>query len=116
MAHREYLFGEATAAWVSFETGFRARLEGANSPTWAAPGFGEALLRSVLRDTAGYAGTETIRRVMGFAHVADLEGIKDEGARLGAERLALAAGRDLIVAAGDLRDFAGLERIVRQRL
>jgi len=56
-----------------------------------------------------------IRRVVGFAHVVDLEGIEDEGARAGAERLAIALGRSLILAEG-LKDFRAIEGVAKQHL
>jgi 5-methylthioribose kinase len=48
-------------------------------------------------DTLGYAGTEIIRRIVGFAHNLDFESIANPGLRSGLERRALAFARKLIV-------------------
>lgn len=95
--YRRYLLGEAKAAWTTFEQGFRARLEQANSPSWRAVDFQAAFIQSVLQDTAGYAGAEMLRRVVGFAHVADLDAIEDLDERARAERMAIHIGRTLVL-------------------
>ena len=61
------------------------------------PGFRDYYLAGILRDTAGYAGTELHRRTVGMANVADVTSIKDEKKRLLAERINLLAGKDYIL-------------------
>jgi 5-methylthioribose kinase len=70
----------------------------------------------VLRDAAGFAGAKMLRRIVGFAHVADLDSIEDEEARAGAERLAIRSARELITGRSRLAGFEGVERIVRRRI
>lgn len=50
------------------------------------------LLPEILREATGFMGAELTRRVIGAAHVADLDGIGDEVMRASAERAALACG------------------------
>jgi 5-methylthioribose kinase len=45
-----------------------------------------------LREAVGFMGAELTRRVIGAAHVPDLDGIADERTRVAAERAALASG------------------------
>lgn len=49
-------------------------------------GFKDWYLEGVLKDTAGYAGTELYRRSVGMAEAADISSIEDEGKRLLAEQ------------------------------
>lgn len=53
-------------------------------------------LDSVLSDTAGSAGLEIIRRVVGDAKVLDITGIEDKDARIKAERILLLSGKEFI--------------------
>jgi len=60
------------------------------------PGFREWYLNSILRDTAAVCGLELCRRIIGLAHVKDITSIKNESARLRAERICLTAAKDYI--------------------
>jgi 5-methylthioribose kinase len=57
----------------------------------------QSVLRDIWHDTLGFAGVEMHRRILGLAHVEDLEAIPDPARRLVAERRALALGRQLAV-------------------
>ena len=59
-------------------------------------------LRDVLVDSLGFAGAKMTRRVVGIAHVADLESITDQDVKAQCERAALKCGRRLIMEADKL--------------
>lgn len=59
-------------------------------------GFAEWYLDGILRDTAGVAGLELCRRIVGIAHVKDMTSIQDPAARVRAERLCLTAAKRYI--------------------
>lgn len=59
-------------------------------------GFRDWYLSTVIRDTAGVAGLELNRRILGLAHVKDITSIEDERARIRAERICMTAARDYI--------------------
>ncbi len=61
------------------------------------PGFAEWYLAGILADTAGYAGTELIRRTVGMAQVKDVTTIADEAKRAYAERLNVLCAKDYIL-------------------
>ena len=61
------------------------------------PGFRAAYLASILSDTAAYTGTELHRRTVGMANVKDVTTIKDEAARVHAEKVNILAGKDYIL-------------------
>ena len=49
-------------------------------------------MSNLLQDTVGFAGAKMVRRVVGLAHVADIDKIEDAAARERAQRMALAIG------------------------
>ena len=53
-------------------------------------------LDGVWADTVGFAGMKMIRRILGYAHVADFEDIADPGLRSACERRALTLARELV--------------------
>lgn len=60
-------------------------------------GFKEYYLNSILRDTAGVAGLELCRRILGLAHVKDITSIEDKEKRAEAEKFCLVVGKKLIM-------------------
>jgi 5-methylthioribose kinase len=56
-------------------------------------------LDSLWRDTLGFAGAEMIRRVVGIAHVSDLESIQEPDLRASCEKRVLVLGRRMMLAA-----------------
>ena len=115
-AYRRYLIDEAVACWAAFEAGFRRRLEAVSSPSWASPAFQDDFVASVLRDTAGYAGCKMLRRIVGFAHVADLDSIEDLDERARAERIAIRIGRRLVSEHARIASFDDIVAIAAEAL
>ena len=60
-------------------------------------GFKESYIQGIMADTAGYAGTECIRRIVGMAHNKDITLIEDTEKRTRAERIILLFAKDLIL-------------------
>lgn len=71
--------------------------EQVTEPLAQSEDFKEAYLRDILADTAGYAGTECIRRIVGMAHNKDITVIKDIEKRASAEKILLTFAKDLIL-------------------
>lgn len=61
------------------------------------PGFMEWYLSEVLKDTAGVAGLELSRRIIGMAQVKDITSIEDSEYRVFAERVCLSLAKELII-------------------
>lgn len=59
-------------------------------------GFMEYYLGTILADTAGVAGLESIRRTVGMANVKDITTIPDEAKRVRAERIIITLAKDYI--------------------
>ena len=68
----------------------------------------EDAILQLLHETAGFCGCELVRRVVGAAHVDDLESITDPHQKLRAERTALALGGLLLKGRSELQDIGGL--------
>ena len=74
--------------------------ETVTEPMAKVPGFREHYLDGIMRDTAGYAGTELHRRTVGMANNKDVTSIEDEKMRRLAERINIIAGKEFIMDQG----------------
>lgn len=77
--------------------------EAVTEPMAKVPGFREWYLDEILKDTAGYAGTELHRRTVGMANVKDVTSIQDEAKRAWVERLNIICGKEYILKADTFR-------------
>ncbi|MCG7384866.1 S-methyl-5-thioribose kinase [Paenibacillus sp. ACRRY] len=83
--------------WNEFETRFRALWESdLVDPVAKAPGYQDLYVQQLFRDSIGFAGAKMVRRIVGLAHVADIDTIQDATERERAQRKALAIGKTLI--------------------
>ncbi|MEG2512766.1 MAG: S-methyl-5-thioribose kinase [Acetivibrio sp.] len=71
--------------------------ENVTDPMAKTEGFMEWYLDTVLRDTAGVAGFESIRRVVGMANVKDITGIQEEAKRGRAEKIVITLAKNYIM-------------------
>lgn len=105
-AYADWVLGQIPAVWNGFREGFLARWDRGAPGDGCGDGFLSAAavkrvqseyLARVLRDSLGFAGAKMIRRIVGLAHVEDLESIADPAVRARCERRALALARRLVV-------------------
>lgn len=71
-------------------------------------------LRDVMVDSIGFAGAKMLRRILGIAHVEDLESIEDEDLRAACEKRALSLARMLITDRASFSSFDDVARIARE--
>jgi len=96
-SRRELLMQTIQDVWDGFAAKFDSLWETSLiDPMASAPGYKELYMERLLQDTMGYAGCKMIRRVIGLAHVADIDRIEDPSARERARRLALSVGTRLV--------------------
>ena len=69
----------------------------------------EQLFGEILEDLIGFAGIEMHRRILGLAHVAELDTIEDEDQRARLEERCLRLGRSLVL---NRKTLGGLDRVV----
>ncbi|MCQ6558598.1 S-methyl-5-thioribose kinase [Paenibacillus mendelii] len=96
--YQNYLLETVREVWTKFEAKFRALWDehGQDRLAKTAPGYKDDYMLRLLRDTIGYAGCKMVRRIVGLAHVADIDRIEDAAVREQAQRAALAIGKSLI--------------------
>ncbi|MGX1473340.1 UNVERIFIED_CONTAM: 5-methylthioribose kinase [Streptomyces canus] len=98
-------------SWEAFETQFR-RLWPTRVDTFFDDAYLDRFLRQVWTESLGYAGTEIIRRIIGFAHLTDLTTLEDP---VQASRRALLVGRELILRRRELTDVESVRAVVEAR-
>jgi 5-methylthioribose kinase len=96
-------------SWEAFEAEFR-RLWPDRVDTFFDDAYLDRFLRQVWTESLGFAGTEIVRRIIGFAHLTDLTTLPDP---VPASRRALLLGRELIVRREELRDVNAVREVVR---
>jgi 5-methylthioribose kinase len=118
---------QADLVWTGFARKFRA--------LWQTQAIGDAFTAELFADPAGqaalgdvqdrymanlfadmlgFAGCKMIRRILGLAHVEDLESIADTDLRAAAERKVLALGRTLILSRTAMTGFDDVLRAVEE--
>jgi 5-methylthioribose kinase len=123
----EWILAQIGEFWDEFVSRFDALWsaprvgDGYPSSFFASPAETTAFARererwfgAVFADALGYAGTEIIRRIVGFAHNLDFESIDDPALRGCLERRALALARKLIVTPENFNDVAAILREARE--
>ena len=132
-ACRRFLLDAGREAWTTFVAEFShlwrterrgilyqaALFEEQGDPMGAEQALA-GVLDGVWREALGFCGVEMHRRILGLAHVEDLEAIGDPARRIVAERRALALGRHLAVNRDAIRHWDAVaetaERIERDDL
>jgi 5-methylthioribose kinase len=128
-SYRDALIGQMQEVWQVFSAEFRhlwqtertgilcerALFEDAGDPAGAGAALA-LVLAGIWRDALRFCGVEMHRRILGLAHVEDLEAIADPAARVRAEARALEAGRIIATTAGALTpgDLPGLLRDIER--
>jgi 5-methylthioribose kinase len=120
-AYRRWLLDTIEAVWIGFESKFLALWRtSATGDAFIAELFadpaGAAALETyrhstmarIFADSVGFAGAKMARRILGLAHVEDLESIEDPKIRAACETKALHLARSLMLeraAIGDVRQL-----------
>jgi len=79
----------------------------------ALEAFRQRTMQRLFRDTIGFAGAKMARRILGLAHVEDLEAIKNPDRRAACERRALCLAREMMVDAGRVESIGQLSRLAK---
>jgi 5-methylthioribose kinase len=91
--YRGWLAKTIEEVWETFEAEFRRLWEVEGNAQWPSECLRDKFLRKLLQDTAGMGACKMMRRILGLAHIPDLESIEDERMRAIAEGLALNIAR-----------------------
>jgi 5-methylthioribose kinase len=79
-------------------------------------GLYDAIVQKFFHDSIGFAGCELIRRTIGLAHVADLDSIVDESARIQVKQKTILLGKTLIKTRSDINHVQELIHIIKKKL
>lgn len=125
-AYEQWLLQQVTEIWSEFARKFSAlwdsHLQGDYLPQRLLTNGSRAYVIDQLRtdylarvfdDSLGFAASEVIRRVLGFAHVADMERIEDPERRAVCESHALHVARELLVSHRKYTDIATVLDLIR---
>ena len=110
-AYQEYLLQALAEVWERFATRFDALWHAHDPATPAA--FRQSFLLALLHDSIGFAACKMIRRVLGVAHVIDLEQIADPAQRARAETWVLDIAERLLLERASIAASAGLLATIR---
>ncbi|MBH5318540.1 S-methyl-5-thioribose kinase [Paenibacillus sp. GSMTC-2017] len=95
---RKYLLNTIIDIWNQFDHKFRTLWNSSNVDRLASStaGYQDYYMERLLQDTIGFTGSKMVRRIVGLAHVADIDRIPNEVERERAQRVALQIGTALI--------------------
>ncbi|QQS13760.1 MAG: S-methyl-5-thioribose kinase [Rhodospirillales bacterium] len=124
-AYRAWILDTIESVWTLFDRRFRALWTGAHaSETFAPALFADApdalgaaqddYMRRLFVESLGFAGAKMTRRILGLAHVEDLESIADPDRRAACERRALRQARTLMVEGAAFTGIAAATDAARQ--
>jgi 5-methylthioribose kinase len=100
---------EFTHLWSTEHTGYMYQSLSKTATEHAQ----QVFFQSLLEDTLGFCGVEMIRRVVGIAHVEDLERIEDADVRAKCERRGLNIGKALVLTANKISTIENVLELAR---
>lgn len=95
---RQYLLETIADTWNLFQDKFLSlwARNGVDRIANETKGYKEYYMQSLFQDAVGFTGAKMVRRIVGLAHVADIDRIPDAAIHQAAQRQALAIGTALI--------------------
>ncbi|AIE59438.1 S-methyl-5-thioribose kinase [Bacillus methanolicus] len=114
---QEGIFSHIRTFWKTFTDEYSSLWTNSNKePFSKTDGYLEKVLKKYFKDMIGFAGCELIRRTIGLAHVADLDGIDDQSKRIHAKIKTLNLGKKLIVSRERIRNIDELISNIKDNL
>jgi 5-methylthioribose kinase len=113
--HARWVATLPAAAWAGFEDEIRAQWPSRVDPRGFPDAFLDGWLRAVRRDAVGFAAAEAARRVVGLAHVADIEAL-EPGARAAASRGVLATVERLLLERDEIEGPGAVAALAAQEI
>lgn len=124
--YREWILKTIESVWTLFDVRFRRLWNTAHAGDAFAPAMfvnnqepkaleaaQDAYMRRLFVDSLGFAGAKMTRRIVGLAHVEDLESIVDPDLRASCEKRALKLARMLMVEGAAFSDIAAVNDAAR---
>ena len=124
--YRDWILSTAEQVWILFDRRFRSLWNTRHASETFAPGLfaggagpaalkeaQDAYLRRLFADSLGFAGCKMTRRILGLAHVEDLESIAQPDLRAECEKRALKLARTLMVEGAGFTDIKAVSDAAR---
>lgn len=113
-AFRSSILETIVSIWNQFHNKFLALWseEGVDRIANETKGYKSYYMHRLLQDAVGYTGAKMVRRIVGLAHVADIDRIPVDATRNLAQRKALAIGTELILRNRTINSIDDLIQIV----
>ena len=113
-SYRQWLLDTIVSVWEHFENEFRLLWETKLlKEEWESQGMLDKTIRKLLQDTAGFGAAKAMRRILGLAHVPDMEMIPDESARAVCESQALNAAQAWVMHRYDVSSIYDLVEMIK---
>jgi 5-methylthioribose kinase len=113
-AFREHVAAILPESWAAFQEELRS-LWPSRADRFFNDAFLERWLRTTWHDAIGFAGAKAIRRMIGFAHVSDIETL-DEPLRSSAAAAVVRAGRRFLVERAAIEDPAAAWAVATEEI
>ncbi|MBT2697012.1 S-methyl-5-thioribose kinase [Bacillus sp. ISL-40] len=114
---RDLFLNHIETVWSVFEDQFTLLWNTENKDDYAKSStFLNYNLTKFFEDSIGFAGCELIRRTIGLAHVADLDGIEDAQTRFTAKQKTLGLGKVLIKQRKEIKNLTAFIATVKETL
>lgn len=114
-AYQAWLLDTMCEIWHVFAVEFERLWDAErNREEWPANNYLQKYLQRLLQDTAGMGACKAMRRILGMAHVPDLESIPDETVRARSESIALNAAIAWIKNRHQITSIEDLAAMVRE--
>lgn len=114
---RDFFINHIETVWNVFEDQYTQLWNTENKETNAnSSTFLNYNLTKFFEDSLGFAGCELIRRTIGLAHVADLDGIDDKQTRIAAKQKTLELGKILIKQRKEINNITAFISTVKETI
>ncbi|EJO5347842.1 S-methyl-5-thioribose kinase [Clostridium botulinum] len=110
---RKYLLNNIEEIWHEFEKDFKEAWDkDSKEISSTAEGYKEYYINNLLKETIGFTSCEIIRRIVGMAHVPDLDVLKDLKQKAKAEKLGLKIGQEIIMRRNEITNIEDLSALI----
>lgn len=112
--HREYLLRSINEIWREFDVKFTELWNHESKDIITqVPGYRESYLDTLLQETIGFCSCEVMRRIIGMAHVPDLDDIEDLEMRAKAQRAGLKIGEAILLQRNTLHSIESFTTLIK---
>lgn len=112
---RKYLLDTIEEIWHEFEIGLKEIWDkDCKEISSTVEGYKEYYINNLLQETIGFSACEVMRRIIGMAHVPDLDVLKDLKQKAKAQRLGLKIGQEMVMRRNKITKIEDLSVFISQ--